>query len=68
MISKPVMKNYALRLPVDLAAVVERRAQSMERSFNAELIVLLKRGLVLEMADEEALKLANEKLTTENNE
>ena len=53
-----------LRLPPHIAAAVKRRAAVMRRSINEEMIVLILRGLVLDMADEEALCLANEKLAT----
>ena len=58
--------NLILRLPPALAEIIRRRAQRLGRSLNAELIMLLRRGLVSPHSDDEATQVYDQKFPEES--
>jgi len=56
-------KTIGLRLPSDLAKVIELLAKQRLRSLNSQLIVLLKVGLVNTTEEQKALSAADERIT-----
>jgi len=52
-------KVFTLRMPEDLRAVIDKRAENRLRSSNNEIVILLKLGLVNEMKESEALNAAD---------
>jgi hypothetical protein len=55
-------KAIGLRIPSDLAQVIELLAKQRLRSLNSQLIVLLKVGLANEMEEQKALSAADERI------
>jgi hypothetical protein len=55
-------KVISLRLPSDLAKIVELLAKQRLRSLNSQLIVLLKVGLANEMEEQKALSAADKRI------
>ncbi len=53
-------KTTMIRLPQSLYNTIAKRARQRMRSVNNEMVVLLKMGLVNEMDEEIALKMAEE--------
>ena len=50
------IKKLIFRFPENLADLVGKRADRFGRSLNSELIILLKRGLAADLADDEAVR------------
>ena len=50
---------FTLRMPENLRAAIDRRAEKRLRSINNEIVVLLKLGLVSETEESEALNTAD---------
>lgn len=56
-------KKIVLRLPGDLAKIIEILSEKRLRSLNSQMIALLKIGLVSEMEEQKALAAADELIT-----
>lgn len=52
-------KVFTLRMPIELRAALDNRAEERLRSINNEIVILLKLGLANETEEAEALKKAD---------
>jgi hypothetical protein len=53
-------KVFTLRMPENLRAAIDKRAEKRLRSINNEIVILLKLGLVSETEESEALNTADQ--------
>ncbi len=60
-------KVFTLRMPNELRAAIDKRAEERLRSINNEIVILLKLGLANEADETVALKRANELMTQKAN-
>lgn len=60
-------KVFTLRMPNELRAAIDKRAEERLRSINNEIVILLKLGLANEADETVALKKANKLMTQKAN-
>jgi hypothetical protein len=62
-VKKDAQKKVLLRLPGDIASIIEIMAHQRVRSFNNQIIALIKLGLVNDKEESQALSDADELIT-----